>query len=146
MRDIVAPGTGRSACCSWMTAAAVAVTRPPPRRSRPARGRSSRLAAFACQAARKDKGQDVKIVELSDWVALNEVVNSGDVDANLFQHATYLALQNKQRRGFNLVRVDRVGVIAPVGLFSKEDQDARRDQVRRQRRRFRTSRSTARVV
>ncbi|WP_239591894.1 MetQ/NlpA family ABC transporter substrate-binding protein, partial [Stenotrophomonas maltophilia] len=67
----------------------------------------------------KDKGQDIKIVELSDWVALNEVVNSGDVDANLFQHATYLAIQNKQR-GFNLVQVDKVGVIAPVGLFSRK--------------------------
>ena len=81
-------------------------------------GPVGQLAAFAAKLA-KDKGQDVKIVELSDWVALNEVVNSGDVDANLFQHATYLALQNKQR-GFNLVQVDKVGVIAPVGLFSKK--------------------------
>ncbi|WP_224741855.1 MetQ/NlpA family ABC transporter substrate-binding protein [Bradyrhizobium sp. 2S1] len=81
-------------------------------------GPVGQLAAFAAKLA-KDKGQDVKIVELSDWVALNEVVNSGDVDANLFQHATYLAIQNKQR-GFNLVQVDKVGVIAPVGLFSKK--------------------------
>ncbi|MGY3581699.1 hypothetical protein ACVIGB_000230 [Bradyrhizobium sp. USDA 4341] len=36
--------------------------------------------------AAKEKGQDVKIVELSDWAAPNEVVNSGDVDANVFQH------------------------------------------------------------
>src|SRR5207245_8818734 len=39
--------------------------------------------------------------------------------SDLFQHATYLALQNKQR-GFNLVQADKVGVIAPVGLFSKK--------------------------
>ena len=81
-------------------------------------GPVGQLASFAAKVA-KEKGQDVKIVELSDWVALNEVVNSGDVDANLFQHGTYLALQNKQR-GFNLVQVDKVGVIAPVGLFSKK--------------------------
>src|SRR5437899_7634657 len=81
-------------------------------------GPVGRLAAFAAKLA-KEKGQDVKIVELSDWVALNEVVNTGEVDANLFQHATYLALQNKQR-GFNLVQVYKVGVIAPVGLFSKK--------------------------
>ena len=82
-------------------------------------GPVGQLAAFAAKLA-KEKGQDVKIVELSDWVApLNEVVNSGDVDANLFQHATYLALQNKQR-GFNLVQLHKVGVIAPVGLFSKK--------------------------
>jgi D-methionine transport system substrate-binding protein len=80
-------------------------------------GPVGQLASFAAKLA-KEKGQDVKIVELSDWVALNEVVNSGDVDANLFQHATYLALQNKQR-GLNLVQV-KVGVIAPVGLFSKK--------------------------
>jgi D-methionine transport system substrate-binding protein len=81
-------------------------------------GPVGQLVSFAAKLAR-DKGIDVKVVELSDWVALNEVVNSGDVDANLFQHATYLALQNKQH-GFNLVQVDNVGVIAPVGLFSKK--------------------------
>lgn len=81
-------------------------------------GPVAQLTEFAAKLA-KERGQDVKIVELSDWVALNEVVNSGDVDANLFQHATYLALQNKQR-GLNLVQVDKVGVIAPVGLFSKK--------------------------
>jgi ABC-type nitrate/sulfonate/bicarbonate transport system substrate-binding protein len=47
-------------------------------------GPVGQLASFAAKLA-KEKGQDVKIVELSDWVALNEVVNSGDVDANLFQ-------------------------------------------------------------
>jgi D-methionine transport system substrate-binding protein len=81
-------------------------------------GPVGQLVSFAAKLA-KDKGIEVKVVELSDWVALNEVVHSGDVDANLFQHSTYLALQNKQR-GFNLVQVDNVGVIAPVGLFSKK--------------------------
>ena len=81
-------------------------------------GPVGQLVSFAAGLA-KDKGIDVKVVELSDWVALNEAVYSGDVDANLFQHATYLALQNKQR-GLNLVQVDKVGVIAPVGLFSKK--------------------------
>jgi D-methionine transport system substrate-binding protein len=50
-------------------------------------GPVGQLVSFAAKLA-KDKGIDVKVVELSDWVALNEVVNSGDVDANLFQHAT----------------------------------------------------------
>jgi D-methionine transport system substrate-binding protein len=81
-------------------------------------GPVGQLVSFAAKLA-KDKGLDVKVVELSDWVAINEVVNSGEVDANLFQHATYLALQNKQR-GLNLVQADKVGVIAPVGLFSKK--------------------------
>jgi D-methionine transport system substrate-binding protein len=81
-------------------------------------GPIGQLVSFAAKVA-KDRGIDVKVVELTDWVALNEVVYSGDVDANLFQHSTYLALQNKQR-GFDLVQVDKVGVIAPVGLFSKK--------------------------
>jgi D-methionine transport system substrate-binding protein len=81
-------------------------------------GPVGQLVSYAAKLA-KDKGIDVKLVELTDWVALNEAVNSGDIDANLFQHGNYLALQNKQR-GFNLVQVDKVGVIAPVGLFSKK--------------------------
>ena len=81
-------------------------------------GPVGQLVQFAANLA-KAKGQDVKVVELTDWVALNEAVFSGDVDANLFQHGTYLALQNKQRN-LNLVQVDNVGVIAPVGLFSRK--------------------------
>lgn len=81
-------------------------------------GPVGQLVSFAAKLA-SERGFDVKVVELSDWVALNEVVNSGDVDANLFQHGTYLALQNRQR-GYNLVQVDKVGVIAPVGLFSRK--------------------------
>ena len=81
-------------------------------------GPVGQLVSFAAGLA-KEKGIDVKVVELTDWVALNEVVYSGDVDANLFQHGNYLALQNKQRH-LNLVQVDSVGVIAPVGLFSKK--------------------------
>jgi len=81
-------------------------------------GPVGQLVSFAAGLA-KEKGIDVKVVELTDWVALNEVVYSGDVDANLFQHGTYLALQNKQRH-LNLVQIDNVGVIAPVGLFSKK--------------------------
>jgi D-methionine transport system substrate-binding protein len=73
-----------------------------------------------CRKTRQGEGQDVKIVELGDWVALNEVVNSGDVDANLFQHGTYLALQNKQR-GFNLVQSTRSGDRAGR-LFSKRSK------------------------
>jgi D-methionine transport system substrate-binding protein len=73
-------------------------------------GPVGQLVQFAAGLA-KAKGQDVKVIELTDWVALN-------VDANLFQQGTYLALQNKQRN-LGLVQVDNVGVIAPVGLFSK---------------------------
>lgn len=81
-------------------------------------GPVGQLVGFVAKLA-KERGLDVKVVEISDWVAINEVVNNGDVDANLFQHSTYLAMQNKTR-GYNLVQVDKVGVIAPVGLFSRK--------------------------
>ena len=81
-------------------------------------GPVGQLVSFAATQA-KDQGLDVKVVELTDWIVINESVQSGDVDANLFQHGTYLAIQNKQR-GFTLAQVDKVGVIAPVGLFSKK--------------------------
>lgn len=67
----------------------------------------------------KAKGQDVRLVEFSDWVAPNSAVSSGDIDANFFQHATYLAQQNAAR-GFNLVQAGAPGLVAPVGLFSKK--------------------------
>lgn len=81
-------------------------------------GPVGQLIEFAAKLAR-EKGQDVKVVEFTDWVSPNEAVNSGDIDANLFQHSTFLAIQNKQR-GYNLVQVDKVGVLVPVGLFSKK--------------------------
>ncbi|MDB5551109.1 MAG: methionine transporter substrate-binding protein, partial [Rhizobium sp.] len=81
-------------------------------------GPVGQLVSFAAMVA-EEAGIDVKVVELTDWIVINESVQSGDADANLFQHSTYLAIQNKQR-GFNLVQVDKVGVIAPVGLFSKK--------------------------
>ncbi len=81
-------------------------------------GPVGQLVSFAADLA-KQKGLDVKVVEFTDWVAINEAVFSRDVDANLFQHGAYLAVQNKQR-GLNLVQVDKVGVIAPVGLFSRK--------------------------
>ncbi len=37
--------------------------------------------------------------------------------------------QNKQR-GFPLVQVDKVGVIAPVGLFSKKGRFMRLDEIK----------------
>jgi D-methionine transport system substrate-binding protein len=64
------------------------------------------------------KGLDVKLVEFSDWVTPNSAVASGDLDANFFQHVTFLNNYNKSRGG-NLVPVDPGGIIGPVGLFSK---------------------------
>src|SRR5215470_10701851 len=44
---------------------------------------------FAAARA-KEQGLDVKVVEFSDWVTPNEALQSGDIDANLFQHTPFL--------------------------------------------------------
>lgn len=67
----------------------------------------------------RSKGLNVKVIEFSDWVSPNVAVHSGDLDANFFQHATFLAQQNKAR-GFNLAQVDPGGIVGPVGLFSRK--------------------------
>ncbi|WP_245513405.1 MetQ/NlpA family ABC transporter substrate-binding protein [Enterovirga rhinocerotis] len=67
----------------------------------------------------KKKGIEVRLVEFTDWITPNEAVNSGDLDANFFQHAAFLATQSAHR-GFRLVQVDKAGVIVPVGLFSRK--------------------------
>lgn len=81
-------------------------------------GPVAQVVQFAAGLA-KERGQRVEVVEFTDWVTPNEAVNTGDLDANLFQHGAFLAIQNA-RRGTALVQVDPVGLIAPVGLFSKK--------------------------
>ncbi|TDR85125.1 MetQ/NlpA family ABC transporter substrate-binding protein [Enterovirga rhinocerotis] len=67
----------------------------------------------------KAKGIEVTLVEFSDWVTPNSAVAAGDLDANFFQHVTFLEQQNKAR-GSNLVPAAPGGIIGPVGLFSKK--------------------------
>lgn len=67
----------------------------------------------------RPKGIEVRLTEFTDWITPNEAVNSGDLDANFFQHSAFLATQNATR-GYNLVTVDPAGVIIPVGLFSRK--------------------------
>ncbi|WP_407529760.1 MetQ/NlpA family ABC transporter substrate-binding protein [Methylobacterium oryzisoli] len=81
-------------------------------------GPVAQVVQFAAGLA-KERGQRVDVVEFTDWVTPNEAVSNGDLDANLFQHGAFLAVQNA-RRGTTLVQVDPVGLIAPIGLFSKK--------------------------
>ena len=43
------------------------------------------------------EGWDLEIVEFTDYVQPNEVVESGDVDANYFQHVNYLNSYNEEK-------------------------------------------------
>lgn len=57
----------------------------------------------------------LRIVEYTDYVQPNNVVNSGEIDANYFQHTPYLEDFN-QRNGTDLVVVDAIHV-EPLGIY-----------------------------
>src|SRR5574344_1225385 len=62
------------------------------------------------------EGYTLKITEFTDYVTPNEAVESGDIDANFFQHKPYMDSFNKEK-GYHLVSV--VGVhIEPLALYS----------------------------
>lgn len=63
------------------------------------------------------QGLEVKLIEFSDWIAPNVSLNSGDIDANYFQHIPFLE-NAKAAAGFDLVPY-APGIINNVGLYSK---------------------------
>lgn len=62
-----------------------------------------------------EKDITLKIIEYTDYVQPNNVVNNGDVDANYFQHKPYLDDFNAEN-GTNVVTVSFVHV-EPMGLY-----------------------------
>ncbi len=64
------------------------------------------------------KGYKVKLVEFNDYVQPNVALADGSLDANYFQHVTYL---NRFREDRKLDLVDIVqGPMAPFGIYSKK--------------------------
>lgn len=63
----------------------------------------------------KEKGITLEIIEYTDYVVPNNVVESGEVDANYFQHIPYLDDFNAQN-GTHLVSVAQIHV-EPLGLY-----------------------------
>ena len=61
---------------------------------------------------------NIQAVEFEDYVLPNTALNSGDIDANIFQHLPFLQAQIDQR-GYNLVPIARTFVY-PMGLYSKK--------------------------
>lgn len=64
------------------------------------------------------KGYKVEIKEFSDYIQPNKALDSGDIDANLFQHSIYLENFNKQ----NGTKIKGLIIVptAPMGFFSKK--------------------------
>lgn len=61
------------------------------------------------------KGVTLKVIEYTDYVQPNNVVDSGEVDANYFQHKPYLDDFNKENKT-NVVSVAAIHV-EPMGLY-----------------------------
>nr|MBQ2234540.1 MetQ/NlpA family ABC transporter substrate-binding protein [Treponema sp.] len=62
-------------------------------------------------------GYTLKIVEFTDYNVPNEAVESGEIDANYFQHLPYMDSFNKEK-GYHLVSVAGIH-IEPLALYSK---------------------------
>ena len=62
-----------------------------------------------------EKNIELEIVEFTDYVQPNKVVESGDIDANYFQHVPYLDDFNKEN-GTHIVSVSAVHV-EPMGIY-----------------------------
>ena len=67
------------------------------------------------------EGWDLEIVEFTDYVQPNEVVESGDVDANYFQHVNYLNSYNKEK-GTHLAIAGKIHY-EPLGLYPGKQSD-----------------------
>ena len=63
-----------------------------------------------------DKGYDLKIVEYTDYVQPNNALESGDLDANYFQHLPYLEQFNEER-GTKLVSAGKIHY-EPFGIYA----------------------------
>lgn len=64
------------------------------------------------------KGVELEIVEFTDYVTPNLALNSGEIDANFFQHVPYMDTF-AENNGIELLALAKVHV-EPIGLYSKK--------------------------
>ena len=66
----------------------------------------------------KAKGIDLQVIEFTDYVTPNDAVESGDIDANYFQHIPYLDSFNKEK---NYHLVNAAGIhVEPFAFYSSK--------------------------
>lgn len=66
----------------------------------------------------KEKGIELKIEEYTEYILPNKDLESGDLDANFFQHIPYLESQ-KADHGYDFVNAGGIH-IEPIGVYSKK--------------------------
>ena len=74
-----------------------------------------------CVPILAEQGIDLEVVEFSDYVQPNLVTESGEVDANYFQHTPYLESFNEEN-GTHLVSVGAVHY-EPFGIYPGKSDD-----------------------
>src|SRR5699024_11022387 len=66
----------------------------------------------------EEKGYEVEVVEFSDYIKQNNVLDGRDLDAKLYQHVIYLDNVNEEN-GIDLA--DMISVpTAPLGIYSEK--------------------------
>lgn len=80
----------------------------------------SEILAYAKELL-EEKGIDLKVVEYTDYVQPNKVVNEGDIDANYFQHLPHLDDFNAN----NKAKLVAAGFIhfEPLGIYPGKSND-----------------------
>lgn len=66
----------------------------------------------------QNKGYELKIIEFSDYILPNRALEEKELDANLYQHKSFLEAYNA-KRNTNLIATTPV-IIAPIGIYSKK--------------------------
>ncbi|MDO4333714.1 MAG: MetQ/NlpA family ABC transporter substrate-binding protein [Eubacteriales bacterium] len=67
------------------------------------------------------QGWTLEVVEFTDYVQPNEVVEGGDLDANYFQHINYLNSYNEEK-GTHLVNAGEIHY-EPLGIYVGKESD-----------------------
>ncbi|WP_455660587.1 MetQ/NlpA family ABC transporter substrate-binding protein [Pradoshia sp.] len=81
-------------------------------------GPYSDMVSKAIKPGLEDLGYKVEVVEFSDYIQPNKALNTGDIDANLFQHTIYLENFEKENK-MDLTALITVPT-APMGIYSNE--------------------------
>ena len=70
------------------------------------------------------KGHDLKFVEFTDWVQPDSALPSGDIDANVFQHQSYLngIVENQGLKLSSVVNVPTLGIFAFSDKYKSFDE------------------------
>lgn len=72
---------------------------------------------FTAKIAAKE-GLEASVVEFTDWNMPNAALQSGDIDANNFQHQPFLDNQIRQR-GYDIVPIAK-SIVVPMGVYAKK--------------------------